>query len=208
MQGLDYPAGMVEQDSRASAGNVLRRGEVVAHRILEAAIEQLATRGFEALSIPDVAKAAGVHKTTVYRRWPTKNELVRAALQRVMTPAAPPRPSGDPKADLLVAAAYIARFLQSPLGSGLFRMLLSNPGDSELRAYAARLFDGAGEAQLAHIMAPESAQLLGLAREQLRLVLFTLAGGIIHRTFIEQKEASPAYLEQLIDLVLHGVAEK
>ena len=44
--------------------------------ILEAVFDLLADVGYERLSIDEVAQRAGVHKTTVYRRWPTKAELV------------------------------------------------------------------------------------------------------------------------------------
>jgi AcrR family transcriptional regulator len=47
---------------------------------LDAVIEELAAASYERLSIPDVAERAGVNKTSVYRRWPTRSDLVRAAL--------------------------------------------------------------------------------------------------------------------------------
>ncbi len=53
-----------------------------AHRaILDAAVELLAEEGFEGLSIERVAARAGVGKTTVYRRWTTKEALIVAAVQ-------------------------------------------------------------------------------------------------------------------------------
>ncbi len=48
--------------------------------MLEATIEAVADGGYGALSIDDVASRAGVHKTTVYRRWPTREALVLDAL--------------------------------------------------------------------------------------------------------------------------------
>lgn len=45
-----------------------RTGRVRA-RVLEAVREQLVEGGFDALSVDGVAERAGVHRTTVYRRW-------------------------------------------------------------------------------------------------------------------------------------------
>jgi AcrR family transcriptional regulator len=50
-----------------------------ADRILDAAIEQFAMHGIRRTSIDDVADAAKVGRVTVYRRFATKDELVRAA---------------------------------------------------------------------------------------------------------------------------------
>lgn len=48
--------------------------------VLAAAAELLDEAGYDALSTDEVAKRAGVHRTTVYRRWPTKPELVADAV--------------------------------------------------------------------------------------------------------------------------------
>ncbi|MFD8554586.1 TetR/AcrR family transcriptional regulator, partial [Streptomyces fradiae] len=44
--------------------------------ILEATRAALVELGWSGLSMSDVATRAGVAKTTLYRRWPGKNELV------------------------------------------------------------------------------------------------------------------------------------
>jgi AcrR family transcriptional regulator len=48
--------------------------------VLEATSDLLTEVGYDRLSIDEVAARAGVHKTTVYRRWPTKPELIAAAV--------------------------------------------------------------------------------------------------------------------------------
>lgn len=50
--------------------------------ILDATIALLAKEGFARMSIEQVAAHAGVGKPTIYRRWPSKVELVIAALSR------------------------------------------------------------------------------------------------------------------------------
>ena len=60
--------------------------------ILEATIEILGEEGYEGLSIEGVAARAGVGKTTIYRRWTSKAELVVAAIQRYKSPADPSPP--------------------------------------------------------------------------------------------------------------------
>lgn len=58
-----------------------RRGPVLERAILEAALEQLSTVGWSGLTMEGVAFGAQTGKAAVYRRWPSKEDLVADALQ-------------------------------------------------------------------------------------------------------------------------------
>ncbi len=47
--------------------------------ILDATIELLCQEGFAGTSVEAVAERAGVSKATIYRRWPTREDLLLAA---------------------------------------------------------------------------------------------------------------------------------
>ncbi|CAL9417419.1 putative HTH-type transcriptional regulator [Streptomyces sp. enrichment culture] len=51
------------------------------HAILDAALEQLSTVGWNGLTMEGVASAAQTGKAAVYRRWPSKEDLVADALR-------------------------------------------------------------------------------------------------------------------------------
>lgn len=60
----------------------LRRGGLVLERaILEAALEQLSTVGWNAFTMEGVAAGAQTGKAAVYRRWPSKEDFVADALR-------------------------------------------------------------------------------------------------------------------------------
>jgi len=61
--------------------------------ILGVALEMLREKGYRALNVDEVAERAGVAKTTVYRRWPTKAALVSAAIGVVRASGAPDLPT-------------------------------------------------------------------------------------------------------------------
>ena len=86
----------------------------VVHAILSATLEQLGRRGYAALSIDQVAHSAEVNKTTIYRRWPTKGELVVAAV--VASREDQPRfvPTGRLRDDLLSLLRNKARTISTP----------------------------------------------------------------------------------------------
>ncbi|MFM9595477.1 TetR/AcrR family transcriptional regulator [Streptomyces scabiei] len=57
-----------------------RRGAVLERAILDAALEQLSTVGWSGLTMEGVAAGAQTGKAAVYRRWPSKEDLVADAL--------------------------------------------------------------------------------------------------------------------------------
>lgn len=55
------------------------------NRVLDASIKELARSGYAAFRMHEVAATAGVNKTSIYRRWPSRPELVAAAVVRMST---------------------------------------------------------------------------------------------------------------------------
>ena len=58
-----------------------RRGAELEEALLDAAWAELAGSGYAAMTFEGVAARAGTSRPVVYRRWPTKAELVRAAIR-------------------------------------------------------------------------------------------------------------------------------
>ena len=73
--------------------------------ILHAVIELIDEDGYDRLRIQDVADRAGVGLATIYRRWPTKQDLVVEAL-RAKSVDLPD--TGDSRADLLALFSRMA----------------------------------------------------------------------------------------------------
>ncbi|MFO0669979.1 MAG: helix-turn-helix domain-containing protein [Polyangiaceae bacterium] len=57
------------------------RSERVVREVMAAAVAELAASGYRAFRMDAVSAAAGVNKTTIYRRWPAKKELVAAVVE-------------------------------------------------------------------------------------------------------------------------------
>src|SRR5262245_21763190 len=57
-----------------------RRGAALENALLDAAWDELAEKGYAGLTIESVAERAQTSRAVLYRRWPTKPELVRAAV--------------------------------------------------------------------------------------------------------------------------------
>ncbi len=174
--------------------------------VLEAALEQLAQVGFERLTIPLVAQQAGVNKTSIYRRWPSKIELVRDALGTATHHTQEAPNTGTLRGDLIALARTVAAFTQSPVGTAVVRIMLAESSNPQMRALAAMAYSEASGSGPWAVM--QRAVMRGELKEGLdpSLVLFTIAGAIMHRVFVEQADANDELLAQVIDLVLYGAA--
>ncbi|MFD2083246.1 DNA-binding transcriptional regulator, AcrR family [Actinopolymorpha cephalotaxi] len=116
-----------------SAGLRPRRGRPrdaeVDRRILAAARETVAAHGYAGLSIDAVAERAGVAKTTLYRRWPTKARLVADLVSRMQDEVTLTE-TGDVVADLTRLTAGIAGSLTAagaPLVADLMAAMAHDP---------------------------------------------------------------------------------
>jgi AcrR family transcriptional regulator len=79
-----------------------RRGEVLEKALLDAAWAELAESGYDDLTIDAVATRAGTSRAVLYRRWPSKQDLVLATLaQHVKTEFVAAPDTGSLRGDVL-----------------------------------------------------------------------------------------------------------
>ena len=74
------------ESSRRTQGILGGRSEQVVRRALDAAIVELARSGYAGFRMEAVASRAGVNKTTIYRRWPSRKALLAAVVSRMRAP--------------------------------------------------------------------------------------------------------------------------
>jgi len=183
------------------------RGAGVVRRVLEATREELAGVGYRALRVEDVAVRAKVHKTTVYRRWPTKRDLVHDAMVDLVDPLADLTDMGSFRADLLTLVRQMSRFMASIEGQSVIRMLMAESSDPEVASISESLRtrkDGPVRDMFAR----------AIARGELRpnvdpeLLKAVLMGAVHNRLFILNQPLEDLFLTRLVDLVLEGVAPR
>ncbi len=116
------------------------RDPAVGRAILDAVMELLAKQGYGGMSIEAVARRAGVGKPSIYRRWPSKPELVMAALKQVAEQAE--MTEGGPVRERLVLFMESLRRLSCAKGavriSSSLRSLLAEIGHSPQLARAVK----------------------------------------------------------------------
>ena len=109
------------------------RSARVRRAVFDATLSQLAERGNQPLTIESVAAAAGVNKTTIYRNWPTKTELILAAAEDRSAAMITTRATGDPERDLVAFLKSVVKNITSPLGRALVMATLTAGDDREVQ---------------------------------------------------------------------------
>lgn len=179
------------------------RSRRIVESVREATVAELARIGFGDLSIDGVAKAAGVNRTTIYRRWPNKSALVEAVLEPLLEPFADAPNRGSLGEDLRALIEALRANLSSDDGRALMQVLAANNPDlSETVVAAGEIALGAFEG--AFVRARERGELDPDADVEMmcHLTFFGLIGWTQrHARFPSEEEC-----ERLLGLTLASVA--
>jgi AcrR family transcriptional regulator len=97
----------------------------VVRRVLDAALVELARSGYAEFRMEAVASLADVNKTTIYRRWPSREALVAAVADRMRAPLRerPLPDTGQIDRDLVEAFARRFAFGRKAEGRAWARLL-------------------------------------------------------------------------------------
>jgi AcrR family transcriptional regulator len=114
---------MTRETTRRPGGRTAR----VREQILDATAELVARDGLSGFRYEEVAEKAGVHKASVYRNWPDRDDLAVAALLRHAQELASVADTGDLQTDLADFLTALAAGLQTPFGRTLERALQPAP---------------------------------------------------------------------------------
>lgn len=102
------------------------RGPKVRNAVLAATLTELTETGYTALTVENVARRAGVHKTTVYRRWKDREALVVDTLTEHIAADIAIPDTGSIDTDLPLLAAELQDWLTGPVGRAVMAAMLSD----------------------------------------------------------------------------------
>jgi AcrR family transcriptional regulator len=109
-----------------------RRGHALDTAILKATIAEIEVAGYAALSMERVAERAKASKASLYRRWPSKVELVMAAIYDLLPEPATTADTGSLRKDLLALLRTAADMLDGPAGIAIRGLVSDALRDEEL----------------------------------------------------------------------------
>lgn len=165
-------------------------------KVLTATVELLAERGYEGVTIEGVADRSGVAKTTIYRHWRGKPELLTDAVALLFRPAAAPS-TGDLHRDLEQVATELAETLSSgPLAAAMPSLLAAAEQDRHLGA----LLSGFAAERRARVLA-----VLG-DRADPDLIGALLAGPLLYRRLVTRQPLTPEFTAEVAGRVARALA--
>ena len=179
-----------------------RRGAILETAIYEAVLQQLSTVGFGAMTIEGVAAAARTGKAAIYRRWPSKEELVADTLDNVLPALDLPHDTGNVRSDLTEIFTVMLEMMASPAG-GAMQALMGELGHDH--DFITTLHE--------RVLAPRKALMMeillrGVARGDVRadaikpVVVDAGPALLVHRLLTFGAPIDPAYMEAVLDDVV------
>jgi AcrR family transcriptional regulator len=173
--------------------------------VLAATLAVLDELGYGRFTLEEVARRAGTSKPAIYRRWPSRQRLVLAALgQRLGQPRAP-----DTNCTLCdldeCLKLFVAAFRRMP-PDVIGPLFADCAGDRDLRAaFMTTLFDPPRAAVRETL---ERAYALGDLRDEVDLeLILDLIGSLVHyRALFGHARTTNAEIERVVGALLQGIA--
>ena len=171
--------------------------------VLDAALALLVERGYGEVTIEAVAAESGVAKSTIYRHWPSRLELINDAFLE-LKPTLPVPPEGNVRERLIVVLEHLAQDVAASRWSACLPALIDaaehDPAARELNFRLA----STGRQSLAGLLA-EGVRTGELPADlDTVLIAEALAGPIILRRLMSAEPLAPTDVRHLVNQVVGG----
>ncbi|MFF1450763.1 TetR/AcrR family transcriptional regulator [Streptomyces sp. NPDC058274] len=180
--------------------------------ILDATRAALVELGWSKLTLGDVATRAGVAKTTLYRRWAGKNELVVDAVAVLFDELVLPD-RGSLAADIEGVVLQFAAILGRPeTKTALMAVVAESTRDEPLRERIRTsivdrqkrlVLEGRARAQARGELPPEEDA--ESAARTADLIFDVVAGAVVHRTLVSAEPADEEWVRSFTRVLLLGL---
>lgn len=169
--------------------------------ILDATVEILTERGFEGLTVEGVAERAGVGRTTVYRRWPSRAALVHAVTTEIAASMTSPD-TGTLHGDLEAIAWGLATAIGRPPGSRILPGLMTAIGEHpELRETGTQFYEHRRRA-IRDALARAAARGGASTRLDTDVVIDLVLAPIYYRMLVTGAPVTRAYVRKVVRSVV------
>ncbi|MEH2191715.1 MAG: TetR/AcrR family transcriptional regulator [Nostoc sp.] len=174
--------------------------------ILQATLDLLAEVGYQSMSIEAIASRAGVGKTTIYRRYTSKEELVADAIESLRDDLAIPN-TGSFWGDMDILISHAAQKIDSPLGRQTIALIIStassNPQFAEV--YWTKYTKLRREA-LSKVLKRAKSRSEIHKDADIELVIDLLSGSLYYALIFKPiTEPVEAYMRRTMNLLLKGI---
>lgn len=169
--------------------------------VLAATAELLFERGFAGASVDEISRRSGVAKTTIYRHWPTRTDLLRDACSTIGTPQDVPD-TGSFEADMTALMSNLAQLLRTAKWTSVLPSIIdAAERDPDIANMYSKLQRG--------YSAPfETVILRAVGRGELpedtdaAMLIAALTGPLFYRRWFSRDPLSDAFVKQIVQQVI------
>jgi AcrR family transcriptional regulator len=170
---------------------------------MDATFEALASVGYEGLVVEDIAAAAEVALTTLYRRWPSKEELVVQCIKdRAIREN--PAPTGDWRRDIPQAVRSVNRILKAKEGRAVISVMAAAHNNPNLGKPFSREYIGP-IATITEAIASGVEEGELRAGLSLELILDLLVSAQVYQILALGRNLDDDVAESITDIILNGI---
>ena len=174
--------------------------------ITEAVLAELAERGYARLSMEAVAKRAGVGKSALYRRWPSKLNMTLAAVADFSVGRAEIPDTGSLAGDVRQSLESLTHWLSHPQFSRILADLVAEMGrNPELGDFVEGMIGQPRRARGRILLDRAIARGELDPDVDLEFALDLFPAPIYWRLLVRDGEIEPEYLDRLTDFIIRGL---
>lgn len=195
----------------ADTGSVRRRtggrSARVREAVLRAALDVLTDDGPSGMSLNEIARRAGVHATSIQRRWGTTDAVLLDAMLANSQESVPVPDTGTVRADLAVFATSLALYLASERGAALTRAMATVVDDDSLAESRGRFWRARHD--IARVVIDRAVDRGELpADTDTGLALEFLIAPLHLRHLLTREAIDERFIEQTVEILINGLAAR
>lgn len=185
----------VETDSTAATSRGRPRDEERTAAILDATHTVIHTKGWNDLTMGDIAKEAGCGLATIYRRWDNKEELVAAAMTDRPLPHI--EPSGDARTDFAALLTAMGDEMVQ-MGPSIIGFIAATQSDPVLHEAFAEGVLSVARPEFHRLLS----DILGADSAHVELMIDAVMGSLIMRAGVLETLGEPAaWVDEVMALI-------
>ena len=191
-------SGVAESGDAAKLDERVRRSRAT---VLKVTTELMFERGFGGASVDEISRRSGVAKTTIYRHWATRTDLLRDACSAIGTPLVVPD-TGSFEGDLMALMTKLAGLLRSAKWTSVLPSVVdAAERDPQIAKMYSRLQEGYS-APIQFVL-ERAVQKGALPKNtDVALLIAALTGPLFYRRWFSREPLTDAFAKQIVRQVI------
>jgi AcrR family transcriptional regulator len=170
-------------------------------KVLDATTELLFERGYAGATVDEISRRSGVAKTTIYRHWPTRTDLLRNACSALGTPLETPD-GGNFAADMMALMTNLASLLRSAKWTSVLPSIIdAAERDPDIAAMYSKLQQGYSAPFATLIQRAKRKGELPRDADEAMLIA-ALTGPLFYRRWFSREPLTDDFARQIVRRVL------